>query len=271
MSLRADLRRFATTVDRPGAPDAARFSATERFELLTGVARAEDKYELTSLKHELEAKRKSPNNWREPMFKEADEGFRRELLREVNKRLRGKQSKPPDATAIGTAKRKRGEKRYAVLLIDAQYGREVREKGAALKREQKKMREVLAHANAHGAPVFEIVWPGKYETDDSFGAVRDPDNWVLVEKRHQDAFPGTGLLDELVRRGITDVVVMGLYQNLCVRSTARSAAKQGIRVHTSPEIIQGNEYISAELDDFYEEKATVTKKASKLAFFSDVG
>jgi hypothetical protein len=120
-----------------------------------------------------------------------------------------------------------------VLLIDAAFG------GASQATDKTRaVKTVLERANQLRLPVFEIVWPGRFETDPELAASRYPESWVRVEKYTLDAFRGTSLMDELRERGITDVIVAGSFQELCAQSTAHSAATYDLRVHTGPALLR---------------------------------
>ena len=102
------------------------------------------------------------------------------------------------------------------------------------------MEAVLARANDKQLPVFEIVYLSgpRSTTNKDLAKHRQRDTWVKIEKYTWSSFIGTNLHDELMSRGITDVVLMGLSQVACVRETARAAKLLGYRVHTSFDIMQ---------------------------------
>jgi nicotinamidase-related amidase len=54
---------------------------------------------------------------------------------------------------------------------------------------------------------------------------------TIPGKRGLTAFSNTELAEELHRRGITDVVLLGVVTSLCIESTAREAFEKGYRVH----------------------------------------
>lgn len=154
----------------------------------------------------------------------------------------GNSVSPSSPGALPTGEARPAPRKVAVLLIDAEYHDSIWVPGSYnddLPSEKKAMADVLARANAAQAPVFEIVMPGLYKTDSSLAALRG-DNWVGIEKCQEDAFDGTKLLAELRARGITDVVLLGTNQDACVLETAYSAQDAGLRVHTSPQLVQGN-------------------------------
>ena len=55
-------------------------------------------------------------------------------------------------------------------------------------------------------------------------------NDVIVNKTRYGAFHGTGLADELRRRGIDTVIVSGIATNICCETTAREASQHDFRV-----------------------------------------
>ena len=110
------------------------------------------------------------------------------------------------------------------MLIDASYGGAA---GAEFEHQQGPMQEVLAAANARNIPVFEAVMPNRYDTDPSLVAYRRSENWLRFEKGSADAFADTNIADELKARGITDIIVMGFHQAVCVRQTTESAIDAG--------------------------------------------
>lgn len=151
------------------------------------------------------------------------------------------QPSPPasiDALAEGKKVDKpasQADRRYAVLIVDAHYDTDTAE-GA----EVPNMEAVLERANEKQLPVFEVVYlsgPRK-TTNKDLTSHRKRDSWVKIEKYTWSSFIGTNLHDELMARGVTDLVLMGLSQEACVRETARAAKVLGYRVHTSFDIVQ---------------------------------
>ncbi len=53
---------------------------------------------------------------------------------------------------------------------------------------------------------------------------------LVVPKRGYSAFGGTGLAEELARRGVDEVVLVGQHTHCCVRHTAYDAFQGGLRV-----------------------------------------
>lgn len=142
------------------------------------------------------------------------------------------------------------ERKYAVLLIDASdYGLHNPERWINLEHELDCMGKVLQEANSQGIPVFEITFAdcivyGKWkvtchksETDSDLAQYKSS-NWIRIKKNDIDAFKETSLQQELSQRGITDLIVMGYNQVVCVEATAKTANKLGYRVHTSFDLIQ---------------------------------
>ena len=67
-------------------------------------------------------------------------------------------------------------------------------------------------------------------------------------KRGLNAFHSTNLEQELLSRGITDVVLAGVVSSICIDSTARSAFERGFKVHVLSDCTAGRTQYE---QDFY--------------------
>ncbi len=88
--------------------------------------------------------------------------------------------------------------------------------------------------------------------------LRLPPDTVIITKGDQtdrdqySAFDGTGLAEQLRRRGVVRVFVGGLAEDVCVRATALDAVKAGFKVHliagaTKPVTADGGKKAIAEM------------------------
>jgi nicotinamidase/pyrazinamidase len=73
-----------------------------------------------------------------------------------------------------------------------------------------------------------------------------------AEREQASSFDGTGLCDELRRRGVDRVFIVGLAEDVCVRATAIDAARYGFDTHvvaaaTRPVTPAGGETARAEM------------------------
>jgi hypothetical protein len=256
------LRVASASVDFPGEAQQSRFNDRERAQILDSVGRA-SRDELSRAEKLTDPGQRmsgSRRGWRAsaaaPMWCAADNGFRLQLKEAIARRLgpaANSDRDPPAADSVSNVRAPpsdAAERRFAVLLIDAEYEDRVF-RGEDISAEQQNMARVLAAANARGVPVFEVIWPGAYETSPVLGRLRQAGNWIRVEKDDQDAFVGTDLADELAARGITDLIVMGLFQNHCVRSTALSADRLGYRLHSCAGVVQGGDRFSPGDPEFH--------------------
>jgi hypothetical protein len=136
------------------------------------------------------------------------------------------------------APRSEAARRYAVIIVDAHYSSD--EPSGA---EVGNMAAVLERANEKELPVFEVAYLGvrNHTTNRDLTRHRKRDTWVKIEKYTDSSFIGTNLHDELLERGVTDLVLMGCSQEACVMETARAANFLGYRVHTSFDLIQTTE------------------------------
>ena len=238
------IQNAAATVDRAHTADAARFNEREQRALLERAAVA-DPVEAEVALGVMGTDAEMPMTESQqsfmfyeprPMWLPADEPFRVRLREVANATRAGVATRPSAAAPIASVSQG-SPRRYAVLLIDAEYsGSNWADDVAA---EKKAMSAVLKRANRDQLPVFEVTWPDEgFITDASLATLRRPENWVMVEKTTRNAFGGTNLREELRARGITDVVVMGLYQDQCVEATVNSAVAEGLRVHSSASLVQ---------------------------------
>ncbi len=67
-------------------------------------------------------------------------------------------------------------------------------------------------------------------------------------KRGLNAFHSTNLEQELLSRGVTDVVLAGVVTSICIDSTARSAFERGFKVHVLSDCTAGRTQYE---QDFY--------------------
>ena len=75
---------------------------------------------------------------------------------------------------------------------------------------------------------------------------------LVIEKQYPSSFLGTNLLEELQKRDIRELTVVGMMTNMCVDTTVRACQDHGIRVTlvqdacAAHEIVFGEEKIDAE-------------------------
>lgn len=252
----------ATSIDGYGTPQARRFNARERRELLEAVAKA-GAWEREQARRSVEAE-PSPDDLYSldspPLWEPADTGFRAELLAQ----LRGERPPPPvplfvtQRLGATSGDGSVGLPLAAVVLIDADHTSPLHDD---VKTEQAAMREVLEQANRSGAPVFEVVYRitderVDFETSPELAELRRP-NWVRLEKTSDGAFETTNLADELEARfgarvasqetpahgaasaasGVP-LVVLGLNEDYCVLETVKQAVDAGLRPQTAPSLVQ---------------------------------
>lgn len=101
---------------------------------------------------------------------------------------------------------------------------------------------------------------------------------LVIGKSVNSAFIGTGLEDELRRRGTAALVIVGLTTNHCVSTTARMAGNLGFRTwvlsdatatferrHLDGRMRQADEVHAAALSDLEGEFATIIGATDALA------
>jgi len=129
----------------------------------------------------------------------------------------------------------------AVILVDANYPEGPFEQDTNLngnwnlEEEKGNMIEVLKQANKLNVPVFEIYLYS--DTDKSLLAFKGK-NWTTIKKPEMSAFYKTTLHDELKRRKIKHLILMGRNQSACVMKSAHDALNLGYEIHTSMDVIQ---------------------------------
>ena len=132
--------------------------------------------------------------------------------------------------------------KYAVLLIDASYTYPE----LYLDSEVNNMAVVLQEANTQNIPVYEINFTRGDPTDSQLMQYKSA-NWHQIRKNYFDSFQETNLAESLKQENITDLILMGFNQMVCVKKTALSAYLLGYKVHTSFDVIQGSRSSSCEL------------------------
>ena len=126
-----------------------------------------------------------------------------------------------------------------LLIIDVQQGFDAPEWGARNNPgAEAAIARLLAAWRAAGAPVAHVrhdsTEPGSPLRPGQPGnrpkaAVAPAAGELVVAKTVNSAFIGTGLEDELRRREVQDLVIVGLTTNHCVSTTARMAGNLGFR------------------------------------------
>jgi len=94
-----------------------------------------------------------------------------------------------------------------------------------------KISTLLAHARAAHVPIIYIQHCGPEDAIDQPGtpgwkfhpAIAPLNSDIVVQKRHPDAFQGTGLQRELDSRGIKALIITGIQTEYCVDTTCRRA------------------------------------------------
>jgi hypothetical protein len=251
----------ASSIDFPGSRDQVRINGEEAhaiFEMLPQSAPDD----LAATLKLLEPAACLPT-YRTSMWQDKNEAFRLQLRAVIEQRLADPSTPVPqiqDSEPVSQHPR-------AVLLIDTEYGNTSPE----LWHERVCMAKVLERANAAGVPVFEIVLP-MYETDPQFARLRNPKNWVRLEKRTTSAIPSTNIEQELMRRGTQELIVMGLNEDACVWGTVDDATKCGFKVVTSPLVVQnGWDAGSKDLSSQYHKRPdiTVVRTLDELLLYVD--
>jgi nicotinamidase-related amidase len=98
--------------------------------------------------------------------------------------------------------------------------------------------EVTTKARSAGVPVFLVQHDGSAEDDlvpdtpgwQFHGGLQTSPHDVRIRKTTCDAFYRSGLEEELRRRGVTDLVIVGYATDFCVDSTVRAAASREFAV-----------------------------------------
>jgi len=131
----------------------------------------------------------------------------------------GTDMKPLQATAREINRLIAGarETRAHVFYIVVEHGEKVDNDPYQARYERRGMTpaDTICHAGTWGAELYSDLTPPK------------PGEPRLV-KHGYDAFQIPELLDDLVRRGVRAVVVVGVVTELCVRATAMSAFEKGL-------------------------------------------
>jgi isochorismate hydrolase len=184
------------------------------------------------------------------------------------------------------------QKRYAVLLVDASYSdseEEINLYGDSenyinLDQELRNMSQVLLKANQKNIPVYDIHFsdcalkkhgvPCSVKKTQSTLRKLKGKNWREIRKDEADSFEGTQLHEYLKSQGITDLIIMGQNQNVCLRATTKTAAHLGYKVHVSFDVMQGfkSNHSESELGyekdmEFYQKNTKLVKKYTSLPIF----
>lgn len=130
----------------------------------------------------------------------------------------------------------------ALLIIDFQKGFDIEEHWGGNRNNpnaESKIVSILDKWRALSYPVFHIVHSSKdpnsklhashpgFEMKDEITPLADE---PLIVKQVNSAFIGTDLKEQLDRKGITELVIVGLTTNHCVSTTTRMAGNFGYEV-----------------------------------------
>ncbi len=175
-------------------------------------------------------------------------------------------------------------KKSALLIIDVQ----VNVVKDAYKRDQvlDTIHTLLSHARGSGTPVIYV----QHESQEGDGLEAGTPGWEIhpaisprqgepvVQKRACDSFHQTSLQQELEKRGIDHLVVVGALTDYCVGTSVRRATTCGydVTLVSDAHTTQDNEILTAEqviayhntlLNGFRTESYTITVKPSSEITF----
>jgi nicotinamidase-related amidase len=124
----------------------------------------------------------------------------------------------------------------ALLIIDLQKGSiaAVPEPARLLDRAA----DLLAKARAADVLIVHVQNDGTPATADAPGTpdwelhftVEPGDRELVIRKLQDDSFAGTPLTDVLAARNVQSLAICGLFSEMCVSATARTALARGLRV-----------------------------------------
>ena len=149
----------------------------------------------------------------------------------------------------------------------------------------KNISSLLTKARESNAPVIYIQHDGEYSGRLAVGSsgweihseIAPIDGELIIRKRASDSFYETPLKDELNKKGIKHLVVVGCRTQFCVDTTCRSATSLGYNVtlakdaHTTmDDVLTAAQIIThhnSTLDDFGNDSFVITAKESKEIVF----
>lgn len=172
----------------------------------------------------------------------------------------------------------------AILLIDMQdqYLGEENVNIPEVKRMIKRQTEIIKYAQSNNIPIYSLeggvmwtddedckVYESFGQTTESLQNVLDKGNYDLVIKGSPSGFGGTELDSFLKERGISDLVLMGVYASDCILATGKDAIQRGYKIITSPEIIEDNKHrkMQNESMDWYKENGLVFDDYSDIIHY----
>ncbi|HLI07765.1 MAG TPA: cysteine hydrolase family protein [Ktedonobacteraceae bacterium] len=128
------------------------------------------------------------------------------------------------------------ERGTALVIIDTQVG--LIEPAYKGKEVLENIGTLIAKARAAGVPVLYVQHNEDYEEGLKFGspqwqihpAIAPQEGEPVVHKQSPDSFVGTTLQQELEKRGIKHLVIVGLQSNYCVDTTSRRSVSAGYDV-----------------------------------------
>ena len=110
------------------------------------------------------------------------------------------------------------------------------------KREKKKLIDTqirfLNIAKRKQIPIFALEYKGRGETIPELqGILKDSGNYFIQKDRPNGFHNNPTLISLLERWKIKNLILTGVYSNVCIRETAEGAKKEGFNVFTSQELM----------------------------------
>lgn len=98
---------------------------------------------------------------------------------------------------------------------------------------------VLEYCRDNNVHVIVVTYAGDHHKGitSRLTAILDTMEVHRIEKKYDNAFPGTGLQRHLIQSRISKIFFMGITGNMCVRGTAGDARFKGWDIMISPDVI----------------------------------
>lgn len=135
-----------------------------------------------------------------------------------------------------------GTKTYdAVILVDMQchFIGQIRHsaKSSLIKNQQR----ILQSCQENDIPICVLEYIGSGETISRLAKkLKCVPRVRTIKKCHDDGFRDTELDRVLENWGVSNILLMGINAEYCVKETAKSALKHGYRIMTAPGLISGS-------------------------------
>ncbi|MFH1429100.1 MAG: isochorismatase family protein, partial [Candidatus Margulisiibacteriota bacterium] len=202
-----------------------------------------------------------------------------------------------DISRLSLLSQPKKDRKYGIVLIDVQPGffdfqqeespgrniydfhkDEIGQIAGFIKQNTNNTPVFLVETRGYGATLPQVIDPNSREISRTDQENTDGDKNYYLPKSDNGAFESSTIWYYLKKEGITDIILMGLNQSVCVLRTAMSARERGFNIVTSPDLIMDlwsvkeEKYSSGReepVHPYYFNNGVVAKDAGSIQYMID--